>query len=556
MKTLITTFAFALIATATAHAQLEKLVESVEVRVTNIDVVATDKDGHPVTGLTKDDFQVFEDGKLQPLSNFYEVRDASSPSGADGSTTAIRDPRQRRVIFFIDNNSIHAAKRAEILRSIDKVFRQLLVPGDEATIVTWDRGLKTIRSFTGDLDLLETSLRDLSRRSSGGASREMEAAQMKSRCIAALDDARSSSQGKRGRTIEEAHTDCLGMAYALSEDFYVTELALTNAMHTMLSTLAGVDGKKVLVFVGAHLPDNPGLEFYQFVDDTFAPYLRNMQPSTFSARTARVVTSTLDAVAHHANANGVTMYMIDAADSSAGATPTADTRLQGIDINGAFESYASTLTSFGALAARTGGIALARGNGYDAALQTLARDLNSYYSLGYKPPEKQKEGERALTVTCKRPGVTIRTRRSYASKSAQEQMSDHVIANLFHRTMTSELNVSLVAGALVRQGRSYHVPVTVSIPASSLTLIPDGTDVLGGFDVYFAVGDEDGTRSAVTKKAQLVRVPAAAAASLKKQPLVFNADLLVQKGEHVLSVGVIDRLTSSSGFARTKLVAK
>jgi len=135
-------------------------------------------------------------------------------------------------------------------------------------------------------------------------------------------------------------------------------------------------------------------------------------------------------------------------------------------------------------------------------------------------------------------------------------MSDKVVANLFHRTMTSDLKISVVTGTIAKDGRRYRVPITISIPASSLTMLSDGTDVLGGFDVYIAVGDENGARSEVTKKGQIVRVPAVAADSLKKQPLLFTAELLVQKGEHVLSVGVIDRVTSSSGFARAKLDAK
>ena len=65
-----------------------------------------------------------------------------------------------------------------------------------------------------------------------------------------------------------------------------------------------------------------------------------------------------------------------------------------------------------------------------------------------------------------------------------------------------------------------------------------------------------GSTSPITRKGQIIRVPVGAAEALKKQPLVFNADLIVRKGEHVLSVGVIDRITSSSGFARAKLTAK
>jgi VWFA-related protein len=557
MRKLTATLLIALYA-ATANAQLEQLVESIEVRVTNIDVVVLDRAGHPVTGLTKDDFEIYEDGKLKPLSNFYEVRESAETRGksdaAAPEAAAMKDPRPRRVIFFIDNYSMHPSKRAEVIRSIQKFFDRLLVPGDEAAIVTWNRNLKMIRSFTGDLDLLEASLAELAKSSSGGLSMDHEVDRMKSRCLNILDDARN--MGIKGPGIPRAHEECLSMATLQAEDLFTVERSLTSAIDTMLATLGGVEGKKVMVFAGAHLPDHPGLDLFQWVDDTFQPYIKDMQPSSFTMRGRRVLTSSLDNVARHANANGITMYMIDAADNMKGFMPNAESSTEAVDVSSSFASYASTLTAFAAVAGSTGGMALTRANGFDFALNTLARDLNSYYSLGFKPEARQQEGERSIEVKCKRPGVSVRSRHSYRSKSAQDTMSDRVVANLFHRSMQSDLAVSVTTGGMKRQGKGWLVPISVSLPASDITMIPDGKEVLGGFDVYIAVGNEDGAMSSITKKGQIIRVPTGAAEALKKGPLVFNADLVVQKGEHVLSIGVIDRITSSSGFARAKLSAQ
>ena len=52
---------------------LPKLVESIDVKVINVDVVVTDKKGNAVTGLTKDDFELFENGQPKLITNFYEV---------------------------------------------------------------------------------------------------------------------------------------------------------------------------------------------------------------------------------------------------------------------------------------------------------------------------------------------------------------------------------------------------------------------------------------------------------------------------------------------------
>ena len=53
--------------------EIQKLSENIDVRVINVDVVVTDKKGNSIRGLTKDDFDLFENGVPKPLSNFYEV---------------------------------------------------------------------------------------------------------------------------------------------------------------------------------------------------------------------------------------------------------------------------------------------------------------------------------------------------------------------------------------------------------------------------------------------------------------------------------------------------
>src|SRR3954454_6165926 len=51
----------------------QRLVETLDIRVINLDVVVTDRKGNPVHGLKKSDFEIIENGMAKPLSNFYEV---------------------------------------------------------------------------------------------------------------------------------------------------------------------------------------------------------------------------------------------------------------------------------------------------------------------------------------------------------------------------------------------------------------------------------------------------------------------------------------------------
>ena len=47
--------------------------DTIGVEIVNIDVVVTDKKGHAVEGLTRDDFELRVDGEKVPIANFYAV---------------------------------------------------------------------------------------------------------------------------------------------------------------------------------------------------------------------------------------------------------------------------------------------------------------------------------------------------------------------------------------------------------------------------------------------------------------------------------------------------
>ncbi len=51
----------------------ESFLESIEVNVVNLLVWVTDKRGNPIAGLSRDDFELFEDGRRVGISNFFAV---------------------------------------------------------------------------------------------------------------------------------------------------------------------------------------------------------------------------------------------------------------------------------------------------------------------------------------------------------------------------------------------------------------------------------------------------------------------------------------------------
>src|SRR5436853_6827135 len=63
--------------------------EVVEVNVVNVDVYATDKKGQRANDLRQGDFELLEDGKPVPITNFTPVRvPGSAPAAAPAPETA------------------------------------------------------------------------------------------------------------------------------------------------------------------------------------------------------------------------------------------------------------------------------------------------------------------------------------------------------------------------------------------------------------------------------------------------------------------------------------
>src|SRR5947207_13141662 len=87
-------------------------LQKVDVRVVNVDVTAVDGSGKAVTNLTRDDFEVLEDGQPQAITNFLLI--SKAPAAAPRASTDLQ--LRRRIILLVDNNYIDRTDRDAALR--------------------------------------------------------------------------------------------------------------------------------------------------------------------------------------------------------------------------------------------------------------------------------------------------------------------------------------------------------------------------------------------------------------------------------------------------------
>src|SRR5437763_16554722 len=80
-----------------AHAQVR---ETMTVEVVEVPVYITTSDGQPIRGLTKDAFQLFVDGKPQPIE-YFDAVDFASSSAAPATQAAQPRPLRERPLYLL-----------------------------------------------------------------------------------------------------------------------------------------------------------------------------------------------------------------------------------------------------------------------------------------------------------------------------------------------------------------------------------------------------------------------------------------------------------------------
>ena len=540
---------------------LTKLTESIDVRVINVDVVVTDKKGNVVHGLKKDDFEIYENGVPKPITNFYEVEgskpvntfaevsQAAQPATAATPAPAAKAPEisenmRRRVIFFIDNLSLNPFSRNKVFAQMKDFIRNVMRPGDEAMIATFNRSMKVRVPFTRDTTQLIQTLDIIAGESAMGVAARSERKQTEDQ----IRDARSYDDA-----VATART------YAQSSEHDLRQAV--ESINGLMSTLAGVEGKKVMVLTSEGFPIQPGKEAFFFLEETAREKSSTWGSATGGSSTLLEgmgfdATNLIQSVARTANANGITMYTIHAGGLSAGNEINAEnSRPTSYTVSQA--AISNSTDSMQMLAEMTGGTASIMTNNFKRAFDRIQTDLDSYYSLGYRAGTERVDRQRSLQVRMKSRQLVARARQTFVEKSTFAEMSDRVVANLLYKTKANDLHILLRADTPKPREELFRVPIEVQIPMENLTLLPQGEEMyVGGFEVYVVVGNKDGDMSDVSRKEHQLHVTKEEMSKIAGKYYTYSLELLMEPGLNKISVGVVDSISNVSGFAREQILAK
>ncbi|HEX2121236.1 MAG TPA: VWA domain-containing protein [Thermoanaerobaculia bacterium] len=299
-RTLLAVLLLVVAAIAVAQQQ-QPYIETFEVRLHNLDVVVTDRQGKPVSGLTRDDFEILENGTPREITNFsvYDSTHAAtgfSPSSATKPRAEARATLPRKFVFFMDELVLHPASRKKLLNNAMTLLRNSMQPGDEATVIRPFGDWNVRLPFTSDLKAIEQSLREVLEESNTRTNTRMAAE------VVFLDNQLATSS-----TVQEKH-------YAIRLYGEIARRRVEQRLGQLLAvigSLSGIEGKKVLVLATASLAAQPGREAINLSDYRFEnnpvidPENAAVLPKNMPDLQPRI-----DDLGRIAGANGVTIYAL------------------------------------------------------------------------------------------------------------------------------------------------------------------------------------------------------------------------------------------------------
>jgi VWFA-related protein len=528
----------------------ELFVETVNVNVVNVDVYVTDKQGKRVNGLTKNDFELFEDGRPVAVTNFFAVEDGKStikeepaaPPPSAGAPAAPAPPpaaepalptpedQRLRLVIYIDNFNLHPFNRNRVMSELRAFINEKLKRDDQVMLVTFDRELHVRHGFTSDPSLIAAGMLELEKISAQGVHGDSD----RRDALRNIEDSESVGQA-------------LGYARSYAESTYNDLSFSIDALKDITTSLAGLPGRKAILYVSDGLQMIAGQDLFYAVQNKYGEQSTGLTEQ-FQWDTSKRFTE----LTAQANANRITFYTIDAAGLRVYSSISAENQTAGSPGSGVFVDSVqiSNLQSpLQMMAERTGGVAILNTNRATPALERVAQDFNTYYSLGYTPTHAGDGRYHKIDVKVKGKGYTVRHRDGYRDKNVEARMNDGTLAALRFSIDNNPLGAMIEFGAPQRrQDGLYMQPVEVKIPIGKLVLMPRGANHEARVRIYIAASDPDGNTSDVQQVPLPISVPEAQVAEAVKKNYVYSVNLLMRGGEQKVAVGMRDDLAGQDSY--------
>jgi VWFA-related protein len=359
-----------------ANPDQPKPIFRLSVSLVQLDAVVTDGKGRHITTLGKDDFEIFQDGRPQPITAVTYVDAAADWHDTSGlpplSAESVRPSDARRTIgIVVDDLRMSFESIFYARHGLGKFADRQFVPGDRVMLVTTSGGYRSAPQLTGSAVTFK----------------------------AAANRLRYSMWGITGASALDP-VDSVTDAFDSFEGFreYTFAVSALERIENVIEALKPLSGRKSVILV------SEGFSIGGFGIDS--NYIRDA----------------MQALVDRANRAGVVVYAIDPRGLVITGLTAADAvgnpaRLASI-ANSRGNALRDSQDGLRYLAGETGGFAVINSNDLAGGMKRIMADQQGYYLIGYQPEagtvrSKDRPKFKHVKIKVKPRGLKVRTRSGF-----------------------------------------------------------------------------------------------------------------------------------------------
>lgn len=526
-------------------------VVRITANLVQIDAVVVDKNGRQVTDLTAADFEIFEDGKPQQITNFsYISNEAKAPEEVAKPTVAPTDknappvpparlrPEQvrRTIALVVDDLGLSFESAYYTRTALKKFVDEQMQPNDLIAIIRTGAGIGALQQFTSDKRMLYAAIERVKFNLSGRGGVGVFAPLAGNSQLAGGQAGEEGRGNNRGEENEDRDV-AAELDQFREEIFSVGTLGAVNYVVRGMRELPG--RKSVILF-------SDGFVLFNINNDNtrVRQALRNL---TDLANRASVVIYSLDP-------RGLVVTGLTAADDTSGFTPEQLSRRISERSDRLFE----TQSGLRYLAEETGGFAVVNSNDLNKGVRRVLEDQKGYYLIGYRPAgETFDRRYHKFAVRVKRPGLKVRTRTGFygvtdeAARPVRRTRDEQLLAAITSPFSSGSIPVRLTSLFGSDEKNGTYMRSLMHVDASNLKFTEEADgwhkatlEVLGiAFGDNGKLVEENGVTHTLKFRGQTYEY-------IRRNGLVFNFNIPLKKGgAYQLRVAVRDAASEQVGSA-------
>jgi VWFA-related protein len=494
------------------------------VNIVVLNVSVKGPDGKPIENLTKDDFQIYEDGKLQRLASADLERlgttplpaAESAPAAASAASRPAIAPKpapttppaqaagdnryqdRRLIVMLFDFSSLQPLDQTRAVEAARKFVATQLTASDLVAVMVFASQLRVVQDFTADRERLLATINGFHI----GEGSE----------LAGMADTGADAE------------DQSGMFVADDTEFNIfnTDRKL-EALAEAARQLSQYPQKKALVYFSGGV-EKTGVENQ----------------------------SQLRATVNAAVRSNVAFYPIDARGLMA-AAPGGDATQAGAVGSSLFsgrgqrsrsDSFQNQQETLDTLAADTGGKALLDSNDLTLGIRQVQQDIDSYYVLVYESSNPAEDGKyRRVQVKLVSHAADLKAKLDYRQgyfapvKFAQMTGGDkesQLQQALVTQNALTDLPLAVETDYFRLAKGKYFVPIAVRIPGSALQFRQRGSKSATEMDFIAEVRDARGQMAATVRDTIPLKLDQSIAGAVARKQVQYDTGVTLGPGEYKL----------------------